>query len=418
VKSRRISLNRSHPAAVKETQVADVLRRFFSRLGQDAISPLLARAGLPHVELDGLKPHQRSKAAIAAVLHAPDGIRGPLEAVAGNITSLADRGDNAEVALRAVCEGYQHLLEILETDRSLEERILIVSVEQPKLLDRARNLAMSLAWRDSRYQCSFEVDNPKDLARNIDDAVESIRRIVQNIQGGRKVYAEGFTYSDADSTTSAGRVHHIALYLETPASYLMEFKEGEGTAVPVLRREAREMAIDYNAATGRLDVTGKGVGGTEVLREVAEEFRAQAVSDASLTALKRPTWPMGAFLSNVPPPLQPPEGFALVHVSEIALRSQRQNGATAVFRGPHGGTAYDRLRELGIDLAHTAFESISSATLTLDALPDDVGLTRPVRVTLRLPNALSFDGAGVRDRREIKAWLERHAFASINRQCS
>ena len=402
--------------------MADVLRRFFSRLGQDAMSQLLVRAGLQDVFLDGLKPLQRSRAAITAVLHAPDRVRGPLEAIAGNITSLADRGDNAEVALRAVCEGYGHLLEVLETDGSLEERILTVSVEQPKLLDRARNLAMSLAWRDSRYQCSFEVDNPKGLAHNTDDAVEAIRRIVQDIQGGRKVYAEGFTYSDADSaaSTGAGEVHHIALYLETPASYLMEFKEGEGAAVPVLRREAREMAIDYNAATGRLDVTGKGVGGTEVLRLVAEEFRAQAVSDASLTALKRATWPLEVFLSSAPPRLQPPEGFAFVHVSEIVLRSQRQKGGTAVFRGPHGGSAYDRLREFGIDLAQTPFESVSSATLTLDALPaaEADEPIRPVRVTLRRPNALAFDGAGLRDRREIKAWLERLAFASIQRQPS
>ena len=175
--------------------MTDVLRRFFSRLGPDAIGRLLARVGLTQPDFDGLKPLQRSRATVAVVLEAVE-VRGRIEAVAGTVVSLSDRGDHAELALRAACEDHAQLLEMLESDRSLEERILDVWSEQPRLLDRARNLAMTLAWKDSRYQCSFQVQNPNELAANLDEAVEAMRRIVQSLQGGRRVHAEAFTYAE------------------------------------------------------------------------------------------------------------------------------------------------------------------------------------------------------------------------------
>jgi hypothetical protein len=396
--------------------VADVLRRFFARLGEESIAQLLTRAGLPGPDFDGLKPQQRTKAAVEAALNAEVGVRSRIEAIAGTVVSLSDRGDHAELALRAACEYHAHLLEKLESDRSLEERILEVWSEQPHLLDRARNLAMSFAWRDSRYQCSFQVQNPNELAANLDEAVEAMRHIVQSLQGGRRVHAEAFTYADVDRTPiatspSAGRVHHVALYLETPASYLMEFQEGEVGAVPVLRRQAKEMAIDYNAATGRLDVTGKGVGGSRVLSAIANEFRILALADSSLTALERSEWSLDMFLCSKPPHLAPPDGFSSVRVTEIILRSQRQYGAKTVFRGPDGGSAYDRLAEHGLNLAKLSFEWVSSATLALNVLPEtDDEESRSVEVTLGWPNTLSFDGAGLEDRRQIRAWLEQGAF--------
>jgi hypothetical protein len=117
------------------------------------------------------------------------------------------------------------------------------------------------------------------------------------------------------------------------------------------------------------------------------------------------------FLCSKPPHLAPPDGFSSVRVTEITLRSQRQYGAKTVFRGPDGGSAYDRLAEHGLNLAKLSFEWVSSATLALNVLPEtDDEESRCVEVTLGWPNTLSFDGAGVEDRRQIRAWLEQGAF--------
>ena len=219
--------------------------------------------------------------------------------------ALTDRGDHAELALRAVGEGRTELIEILESDCSLEERVMDVCFAEPRLLDQARNLAMTFAWKDGRYHVGFTVGNPQVMNEDIGDAVEAIRNLIQSQRGGRKVYTEAFTYTDpepADDSKSASKVpvHHIAIYLEAPASVLMEFQPGSPVVGPVVRREAKEMAIEYNPATGRLDVVGKGVGGAKVFRDVANEFRARALADATLTELEHEEWPLDLFRQNPP----------------------------------------------------------------------------------------------------------------------
>ena len=86
----------------------------------------------------------------------------------------------------------------------------------------------------------------------------------------------------------------------------------------------------------------------------------------------------------------------------VCARHRDHPALAAAARGPNGlsrpdgGSAYDRLPELGVDLAKLAFEWVSSATLALNALPEtDDEESRSVEVTLRWPNALSFDGAGL-----------------------
>ncbi len=402
--------------------MTDVVRKFLWRLSPEAVVRLFTRIGLFHPDVSDLGPLQRTKAVHNAVLAADDAQRGRAEGIAGHVIALAEKGDLAERALRAICEGDQVLLDVLEEERSLEERIFDVWLRETKILDKARNLAMGFAWRGGRFHCGFTIINPQQVNEQLNDAITEIREIVQSLQGGRKAHAETFIYQEMDyskapETAHALKTHHIAIYLETPASYLMEFKEGESGITPVLRREAREMAIDYNPANGRLDVTGKGVGGSKVLQRIAQQFRVHAVAGASMTELERPEWSLDFFLRDATPSLSPPEGFSSVRVSEIALCSQRNPAGSAVFRGSKTGSAYERMAQMGVKADQLSFEMVRSVTLTFEVVPEDMDQPeRLARVTLSWPNATSFDGASVEERRVIETWLKQQNFAAQDRQ--
>ena len=400
----------------------DVVRKFLSRLSAESVVRLFEHIVLSHPDVSDLGPRQRTNAAHKALLAADDEQRGIAEGIASHVIGLAEKGDFAERALRATCQGNTVLLERLEEERSLEERIFSVWLCEPKILDRARNLAMGFAWKGGRSHCGFNIINPQQVNEQLDDAITEIRDIVQSLQGGRKVDTETFTYQEMDyskapETAHALKTHHIAIYLETPASYLIEFKVGESGITPVVRREAREMAIDYNPANGRLDVTGKGVGGPRVLHRIAEQFRVHAIADASMTELKRPEWSLGFFLRDATPSLSPPEGFSSVRVSEIALCSQRNPAGSAVFRGSKTGSAYERMAQMGVKADQLSFEMVRSVTLTFEVVPEDMDQPeRLARVTLSWPNATSFDGASVEERRVIETWLKQQNFAAQDRQ--
>jgi hypothetical protein len=294
----------------------------------------------------------------------------------------------------------------------MEERILNIWFSDPNILDRARNLAMSYVWRDGRSHCGFMVANPQQVAADLQGAIEAIQEKVQTFQGGRKVYAEFFEYVDEDGSNASKDepvqvIHHIALYLETPASYLMEFPEDGDVAIPVLHRGAKEVAIDYDPRTGRLDIAGKGIGGAKIFAKISEEFRLKAVTGAELTQIRREEWPLHMFLT-ADPLLAPPDGFATVRVTELTYRSERPSGGTVIIRAGEGQPAYERGCEIGISASRLSFEKIQAVILTLEALPareDDLG--REVRVTLSWPNICSFVGATLSDRRVIDAWLKQ-----------
>jgi hypothetical protein len=396
--------------------MTDIVRRFAVRLSQDAIARLFLDADLPAPDFEGLGPRQRIQRVVERILKAPDAKRGRLEGIAGHVLALANLDDHAERALRAVCRNQQRLLKRLEDDCSLEERILDIWFSDRRILDRARNLAMGYVWRDGRSHCSFMVSNPQQAAADLNQAVEAIREKIQKFQGGRKVYSEFFEYADEDGSgasegSPAQTIHHIALYLETPASYLMEFPEGKDVAIPILHRAAREVAIDYDPGTGRLDIAGKGIGGAKIFADISEEFRLKAVAGAELTKIRRKEWPLHMFLGEVPS-LAPPDGFSKVCVSELVFRSERQSGGKVIVRAGEDQSAYDRMREIGIHASRLLFERVQAATLTLETLPeheDNPG--REVRLTLSWPNACSFVGATVYDRRVIDAWLKQPPFA-------
>ena len=401
--------------------MTDAVHRFFSRLSPEATERVLAHVGLTLPDLSDLGPRKRIRAVLDLVFGAGDDVREQLEGIAGQIVALADQGEFTELALRAVCEGRQELLERLEEEWSLEERILSVSFEQPALLDIARNLAMTFHWKEGRrYHAGFTVGNPQQMNEDIKGALEAIRSLVQSRPGGRKVYTETFTYTDPSQAErskhgSTVRVHHIAIYLEAPAKCLLEFKAGHPKIASVVRREAKEMAIEYCPSTGRLDVVGRGVGGAKVFHGVADVFRAKALSDAPLTELKYEEWPLGLFLQGESPKLTPPSGFSSVRVTRIFLRSQRDDGGRAEFGAGAQGTAFDRMRALGVRAGELDFEWASSVTLTLVAVPpSEEEQGQEVRATLSWPNGLTFAGAGVKDRRVITEWLRGPALAGLH----
>ena len=191
----------------------------------------------------------------------------------------------------------------------------------------------------------------------------------------------------------------------------MEFPEGKDVAIPVLHRAAREVAIDYDPGTGRLDIAGKGIGGAKIFADISEEFRLKAIAGAELTKIRRKEWPLHMFLGEAPS-LAPPDGFSKVCVSELVFRSERQSGGKVIVRAGEDQSAYDRMREIGIHASRLLFERVQAATLTLETLSerqDDSG--REVRLTLSWPNACSFVGATLYDRRVIDAWLKQPPFA-------
>jgi hypothetical protein len=396
----------------------DSVRTFVTRLSSNAIVRLFSEAELAMPNLEALGTRKRTQRVVEAILEASDAKRGRLEGIAGHVLALSKLEEHAERALRAVCRNQKTLFERLDDNCSLEERILNIWFSDPKILDRARNLAMSYVWRDGRTHCGFMVGNPQHIHGDLSQAVEAIRRTVQKFQGGRKVHSEFFEYIDEDERDAPAdqptmSIHHIALYLETPASYVMEFPEGEDVAIPVLHRGAREVAIDYNPRTGRLDIAGKGIGGAKKFADIGQEFRLHALAGAELTAIRREEWPLQMFLSEAPPVLTPAEGFSKVHVTELALRSERQASGKATFHTTADQTAYQRMQELGIAVSQLPFEKVQTVTLTLEAFPecpDERG--REVRVTLGWPNVRSFVGASLRDRRLIDAWLKQRPFNS------
>jgi hypothetical protein len=389
--------------------MTDAVRRFLTRLDTEGRDHLLQHLGLAAPDVSGLKARERDKRLIDAVTTAGDVIRGHAEGISAHVLLLSDKGELAERALRAVCgRDRVDLLEILESDRSLEQRIFFLWLDDAKLLDRARNIALTHHWRDGRYHCSFTTTNPQPVNADLSNAVHDIQTIVQKAHGGRKVAVDVFTYIDQEASDQL--IHHIAIYLETPASVLMEFKDSEHP-IPVLRREAKEIAIDYNPRTGQLEIAGKGIGGSKVFQRLAESFGATALQGTELSEITREEWQLRQFLRGHPADLLPPPGYTVVRVTEMVLYSTQAAGGKLIVRAGQGQDVYARLHELGISKSKLCLETLYAVTFTLEAPPqveNEDG--REVRVALTRPNSRSFDGASIRDRKAIEAWLKDAPF--------
>jgi hypothetical protein len=109
--------------------------------------------------------------------------------------------------------------------------------------------------------------------------------------------------------------------------------------------------------------------------------------------------------------LSPPPGYSSVRATEMVLYSTRTAGGKLTIRAGQGQDVYARLRELGISEERLCFENLHAVTFALQApqqAENEDG--REVRVTLSRPNARSFEGASIGDRKAIEAWLKDAPF--------
>lgn len=389
------------------------VRTFFRRLTDETIVDVFATLGARAPELVGLTPTKRASAACAAAM---DGElrRGQIEAIVSEIAALTDKPDLAELALRAVCDGVPDMITMLDSSLSLEERSWRVWKHDAKLIDRARNVVMKHHWQDGRFHCGFVVSNPGGLNADLTKAVSEIQAYVQSREGGRRAEADTFSYCEAqvEPGPEPSRIHHIAVYLERPARYLMEFGNDADGVQPIIRHEARELAITYNERTGQIDVSGYGVGGQAVLGEIAARFHKDAIDNSSLETVTRQDWEFGFFRTTVEPRLSPPVGFALVRVTEIKLRAKNEATLRASFKTDLPSSAYSRMRDLGVTPLGMSGELVAGVALTLKTFPEaESDKAREVRLFLDWPARLRVDNATIGEKGVIEAWARTQPFA-------
>lgn len=385
------------------------IRRFVSALSQEGLGLLFQHIHLAPPDLSELTRRERTNRTVQAVLDGPNDVRGRIEAIANSVIALSEKRDLAERALREVCQTDSRILEVLERDISLEERIFLVWLEDLHALDRARNVAQGYGWRCGRYHCGFDVENAANLSDDFKVAIETIGSLIQQMQGGRKASLDHFTYVPEDGSAEAN--HHLAVYLETPAAFIMEFGDKEHFPLPVLRREVREVAIDYNPKSGRLDIAGKGIGGFRVIEKVARAFCKTALADAEFVFVTRPEWNLAPFLNGVPSGLGPPASFSNLRITEIATTSIGAAGDQLVLRAPKGVDIYEHSKELGICLTELPPQYVRSIVITMTAVPTpNESEPREVQISLAWPNARSFDGVTIQDQMIVEPWLESPQF--------
>lgn len=391
--------------------LAEATAKLFNRISVAATTDLLARAGLELDNLPSLKARTRTRRILDMLQSAPDAKRAGIEGVAGRIIAFAERDTFAEIALRAACSDSERLLDTLEATESLEERALRVLLSEPKTFDRASSIASGHGWRGGRQHCAFKINAGASLAAALQDAISEIASVVQATQGGRKVDSEYFTYPDLFATEPSNAsdpvaiVHHMAVYVEAPASYWIEFGEDQPGIAPVLRREAHEIAIDYYPESGDLHVAGKGVGGSKTLEDVANVFGAKALAGEDVRRIERESWNLDAFVGVSAPILDPPQSFATVTIEEVAFRSRKQRSALVTYRGGEGSDAYARMRALGLTTDKLTLELVRSVTVRFTTIADSTVDQRKVRATVSWPNTLTFDSGMPAERRAITKWM-------------
>ena len=193
--------------------MANELRTFVHRLGYEGLSGFFDYLGLDSTDLIDLGPNQRTKQALDSICK-DQVARSRAEAIAGEVLALCKKGDLAERALRVVCGESAELGVILDSDQSAEERAWRIWRSDAKLLDRARNVAMSYHWRDGKYNSAFSVTDAGSFLAGDEGAIDRVVNKVRQIDGGRRVHPDLFSYPDPEmsdqSEQAAGVVHHLA----------------------------------------------------------------------------------------------------------------------------------------------------------------------------------------------------------------
>ncbi len=391
--------------------MTDTIRSVFNRLSVNGLTLLLETAKVPCPDFEGLGTRGRVSQALEAVKVAPQSARVECEAITGHIWLLAKKQDFAERALSRVCRGKTELTAILDEDFSLEERIFHLWLKDPKIIHRARNLAMADRSQRSRSHCRFKIDCGNGFTEGYQKALPHIQTLIQKLQRGRRVVADHFIYDDAEEHPDGGStagvsqpVHTIAIYLESPASMLLEFAHHEDTVISTLHREARELSIQYRPGAGVVDIAGRGLGGPRVFCDIAQILHDESFAGSEMIEIKFEHWRLQPFLSEQAPTILPPPGFTSVDVIEIAFA---ELGGDMVTVEGKRRDVYQRFKTLGLTEKHFSFQTVRFVSLRLQRSPEgSESKARDVTVTLRIPSTCQFENVTDRERTAIKAWLD------------
>lgn len=389
--------------------MADYLRRLLLHLSSDGIGLLFDRARLPAPELEPGAKSSATTRLVKLIAQGPDTARDLVEALAHEVGALVDKEDAADMALRSVCAGEPGLMAMLDQSASsLTERCLRIALADGAVFAWARNMATGLRQRDGRYHRAFLVRDPGALQADPSLAASLIAAELQKMSGGRCAKYDVFDYED-HAFRGEGRIQtkqHIAIYVGGPAISVSEFDAKTNELLSVIRRPAKEIAIDYCESAGRLDVAGYGVGGGQVLAMIADIFRANALSNAEMSQIERRETHIDNFVRERVVLSDPPDGVTNITIKQIELRSNRKSKGRAIFTGGPGQDAYERMDELDVDRGALSEEFARSVQLDFDFAPcAPDGETRTVSVIVSWPNGLSFSNAGVREKRIIEKYL-------------
>lgn len=390
--------------------MVDAVRTLFNRLSPTVSRDLLDRVGIDSSDLGELRNFERTREILERLTKAPNTARIEVEAIAGRVVAFAAKSDIAERALWACSQDDSGLADLLNQSASLEERALSLWFLDRRTFERANNVASGYHWAGGKYHCAFRVAAPGTLVTSLQDVAAEIGALIQSQAGGRKVDPDLFSYPDPEHAGETAEerpvIHHLAIYVEAPASYWVGFSDDEDKATPQLRRDAKEVSISYNPAKQTLDVAGRGIGGSKVLEEIAHIFEAYAIQDVPFEKLKRVDWNLDRFLGVDTPVLEIPDGFSSLVVRSVSCRNRSQKSAQAIFRGEGSQDAYDRMKQLGVNPGALAFEWVRSVMFELQSTETADVPARPVRMTLNWPNGAAFDGATMQEQAVLNAWAQ------------
>ena len=375
-----------------------------------ACRDLLERVSIDSDGLDEDRNFVRTREILERLVSAPHAARTEVEAIAGRIVAFSSKEDIAERALWACSDNDVELAGILNQSASLEERALQFWLQARHSFERANNVASGYHWAGGKFHSAFKVSAPGTLVESLADVAAEIGELIQSQAGGRKVDPDLFSFPDPEAgdeeAAEPALIHHLAIYVEAPASYWVGFKDEDDKASPLLRRDAKEVSISYNPSKQRLDVAGRGIGGSKMLEQIAHVFEARAIKEVPFEKITRVDWDLEQFLGDEPPMLTAPQGFSSMVVRSLSTRNRSKKGAQAMFRGEGEQTAYDRMAQLGVKPSSLAFERVKSVTLELKSSATDDAPSRPIRMALNWPNSVSFDGATTQEQDVLNGWAQ------------
>ncbi len=387
--------------------MSDPVRRLVGALSKNGRDHPFDNLRLPTPDTQDMKPRARDRKFIETIIQAAPAIRAQAEAIAGEIEGLAAKTDLAEHCLYMVCRHDAALVEILEREASLHERALNILLANPSHFDRARNVAMAHYWRDSKSNCAFSLEGGHGALSQWDDIRVAMQAAANEIGLGRRASIDVFEYNDATNEP----VYHLAIYLESAAAMMREFKGNDDWPEVVIHREAKEIAIDFSPSRNELQVAGKGVGGAKMLQKLARAFAKAGFPNSEVVEIKRRHWNLTQFVGGHPSWFAPPKAYASAVVTELRTFSDCGSKGKLQVMSSDGAPVYDRLRQLGLSFDVLAHETVAAVTISLNRHAElTESKPRTVRLTLTWPNARCIEGDSTSDRTEIEIWLKLPEF--------